>query len=365
MIKLKHILNQCFIILYNNTLNNVVKLQTTLFLLLTLGTINCHAQKSGETVYQFVEIATSAHTAALGGSPLALASAYDLSHAITNPAFLSYINEQRISLDYTNYVAGIAIGQAATSLKFNSIPGTIGISLQYLNSGQNIRYDNDGNKAGEFSSNEFALNLSYSQKFGENLSMGATFKPILSYIGGYSSFGLLADFAVGYNFSNNQTTMSLLLRNMGAQITSYHNQHNDIPFEIQMAISQKLKHAPFRIYIVFQHLQKYNLTTNDKNPPHESYVITKDNASIPNFADNLLRHTILGLEAFPDKPFSARLGLNYKRRQELKIKDAPGGAGLSFGFALHLKRFHLDYANTRYSIGGRSNHFSLAFKFLQ
>ena len=79
-----------------------------------------------------------------------------------------------------------------------------------------------------------------------------------------------------------------------------------------------------------------------------------------NFTKQLLRHVILGIEILPSKNFTIRAGYNYQRRQELKFEEKLSTVGLSAGFGIKIKRFHFDFATTRFHLAGTSNLFSLS-----
>ncbi len=317
---------------------------------------NAFCQK--QTVYQFVDIPASARASAMGGTPLAIPEP-DLGLSAVNPAFLSLLKSQKISADYINYISDISIGHVSYCFTNEHIPGTLAVGMQYLNGGKNTRYDKDGNASGDFSSNEFALNMSYARQFDSCFSIGATFKPVLSYIGGYSSFGLLADVSANYIINDNRTAMSFLVRNVGSQLTAYYDEYGQVPFDIQIAVSHQLEHAPFRVSFVLQSLQKFKLAPAENNKGEAGSEVDHDKKTASKFVDNALRHCILGVELFPGKAFNIRAGFNYKRRQELKLDDAGGLAGMSLGFGLRLKKFRVEYAMSKYTLGGTSNHFSL------
>jgi hypothetical protein len=73
-----------------------------------------------------------------------------------------------------------------------------------------------------------------------------------------------------------------------------------------------------------------------------------------------MRHLVFGVEILPSENFIIRAGYNYQRRQELKFSERHGMVGLSAGFGLKIKRFHLDYGISQYHLAGSSNLFSLA-----
>ena len=222
--------------------------------------------QSGKKVFQFVELPTSARIGALGGVPQAIAEA-DLNLAAANPAFLSVETENKLAVNYVNYVAGISVADVAYSFHTPFAPGTLAAGLQYLNSGKNTRYDEFGNTAGSFSSNEWAVRLSYCQHFDSCFSIGATVKPAFSSLGGYFSMGLLADVSAAYNFRNGNTAASILLRNFGAQIVSYDGNYSDTPFEILASISHQLEHAPFRMSLVCNNCRNSTLNRKKTTTP--------------------------------------------------------------------------------------------------
>ena len=313
---------------------------------------------AAQPVYEFASIPASARVAALGGVPLAITEP-DLGIAATNPAFLPYIENQNVAADYVNYISDISIGHASYCFTNSRVPGTMAVGVQYLNGGRNTRYDVYGNEAGSFSTNEYAFHLSYGRRFDSCFAIGATLKPVLSFVAGYSSVGLMADISASYTFNDGRTATSAMLRNAGSQLTAYNEHYGRVPFEVLIAVSHQLEHAPFRLSVVLQQLQKYRLNADYDNPAEPGSEVERDNITLPSFADNILRHCIFGVEAFPGKPVNLRAGFNYQRRQELKLKDAPGLAGISLGFGLRLKRFSVEYAHARYTLAGSSNHFSV------
>jgi len=77
------------------------------------------------------------------------------------------------------------------------------------------------------------------------------------------------------------------------------------------------------------------------------------------FGDMLMRHIVLGAELLISDNINIRLGYNYRRRQELKINDRPGTAGLSWGVGFKISRFEISYGRASYHLAGPSNHFTL------
>jgi hypothetical protein len=242
--------------------------------------------------------------------------------------------------------------------------GTFGIGMQYVNGGEFIAADVDGNINGTFGTSELALNLAYNKSFDSIFSIGANVKPVYSQLENYKSFGLVMDMGAAYTSSDRLFTASVLLKNMGAQITQYDQESGDVPFDLQAGIATKLAHAPFRFSIVAHHLNKPKLSYQQTNYPEptnveQSHEPTEDLSIL----QETMNHMIFGVEFVPTKSFFLRGGFNYLRHQELKLDDAPGMAGFSWGFGFRIKKLHFSYANVRYNQAGISNQFAITTRF--
>jgi hypothetical protein len=74
-----------------------------------------------------------------------------------------------------------------------------------------------------------------------------------------------------------------------------------MPFEITAGFSQKLKHAPFRISVTAENLQKLNLLYEK---PSQNQILsinqtTKERKKIWDYGESALRHIIIGLDIIP------------------------------------------------------------------
>lgn len=337
------------------------KLGFKLFLLLVILSINLNfinAQIGGTQVYEFLTLPVSARAAALGGSAIAI-NDNDINLATDNPSLFSAQTHNKLSIAYLNYTSDINLGNTQYSRHYNNI-GTVGVGLRYLNGGTFMLADENGNISGQFSVSELALSLSYAKQFDSTFAIGASFVPVYSQFESYNSFGLLMNIGANYTTRNKLTTVSIVFKNLGAQISVYDTEREKVPFEIQLGVSTKLEHAPFRFSIVAQQLQKPNLTFTKSNYVND-YNIEQEYEEVEKaeFLDQLLRHFIFGVEFIPTKNFFIRGGFNYYRRQELKLADAPGMAGFSWGFGFKVSKLQFSYANARYNNASISNLFSV------
>ena len=329
--------------------------------LLLLFTLKSPAQLGGSSTYAFLNLTHSARVAALGGK----ASIWDddLNLAYHNPSLLNGDMANHLVINYVNYFADINYGYVSYARDFKQI-GNIGVGLHYINYGEFIAADRFGNKTGHFTASEYAFNFIWSRSLDSLFNIGVNVKPIYSVLERYRSFGLATDVGITYIGREKLFSASLVLRNIGLQIKPYYGQNREpLPFEMQLALSQKLKHAPFRFSLTAHNLQQFDLTYN--GPEDLTVSIdpvtgeTVQENKIEKLADNLMRHLIFGVELNPIKNLYFRAGYNYQRRRELKIETRMAMVGFSWGFGLKLSHFCLSYGRATYHLAGASNHFSL------
>jgi hypothetical protein len=328
----------------------------TLFLLLLCQV--AIAQKGGESTYSFLGLANAARVASLGGEVVSLRDD-DINMVFHNPALLSPGMHNNLSLNYVNYFAGVNYGYASYAYSAGDI-GNFGAGMHYVNYGTFDRTDELGNIQGTFKASEYALNLFYSRSILDSaLMLGANLKPIFSSLEQYTSFGLALDLGVSYYLSNSLTSFGLVFKNMGTQITSYTGTREHLPFEIQAGITQGLAHAPFRFSITFQHLERWDLSYTKEDDDTSFSSGDSEQSGFDTFADNLMRHVVLGTEFLIGKNFHVDFGYNYKRRKEMSVNARPGMVGFSAGFGFRVSKFHFSFGRASYHLAGGTSHFSL------
>jgi hypothetical protein len=204
----------------------------------------------------------------------------------------------------------------------------------------------------------------------KNIRAGIDFKPIFSQLESYNSFGIAIDIGISRVIAEDEFTISLVAKNIGFQVKPYYQGHFEkLPFDLQAGVSKKLAHAPFRVSLTAQKLNKWNLLY-DKEEMITSISFANDTEETKgellfNFLDNSFRHLIIGIDILLLKSFYASVGYNHQRRQEMKIVDKSGLSGFSWGFGIQLKKFGINYARSSYHLAGGSNHFSLQFDLSQ
>jgi len=331
------------------------------FFLLTLS--SAFAQIGGNATYKFLDLPFSARTASLGGNLISVKDD-DINLCAQNPSLLNAGMSNKLSLTYINYFSDINYGYTAYAKTIDKI-GNFYAGMQFVEYGEFKRADETGTIDGTFRAADYCLSLGYSRELDSTFSLGAQLKTIYSNLESYWSIGNALDVGATYLDTKHGFTASAVIKNMGIQWRSYSESGNEpLPFEIQIGISKKLKHAPFRFSLIGTHLEKWDLTYEDpENPTQLVDPLTGDSIKqkkFQQFGDKVLRHVVIGVEFLLTKNFNIRFGVNCQRRKELKLEDRPGMVGFSFGFGFKISKFHFSYGFAKYHMAGASNHFTLA-----
>lgn len=322
-----------------------------------LASISWHmmAQQSGSYTYDFLNLTNSARAGALGGNQVGMADD-DINLVFHNPAVLSEQLSTSATFNFAPYVSDINISYAGYAHHFKNT-GTFGIGIHTINYGSFDRADEDGNLQGTFSAAEYAIQLSYAKALTPRLRMGATVKPVISNFEQYNSFGLAADIGLMYHSTDELFSAGLVIKNLGSQITTYNQTHEPIPTDIQIGISKKLAHAPFRLVVTAHDLLDWNMKYKVLDGNGDEVEDAGNNSN--NF-DQLMRHLVWGVEFTPSKNFFIDFGYNHRRRKELTIESKMSTVGFSWGFGFKIYKFRFAYGSARYHLAGSSNHFSLS-----
>lgn len=289
--------------------------KTAYIFLFSLSMASLFSQTGGDNVYEFLNLTHSGLVSSLGGSNVSL-WVNDLNLAYHNPALLNTGMDKSLTLDYVNYFAGINYGMAMYSNSYSTI-GNFAAGLTYLNYGSFNETNESGEITGAFSASEYAFSFIYSRNIDSLFSVGGNFKPILSHLEKYTSFGFAFDIGAAYHSRNNNFSTGVVIKNTGLQITTYAGESREkLPFEIQAGLTQRLAHAPFRFSLTLRHLEKYDLTYQYKSSTSSGIFTGNLTSASSGFFENVMRHVVVGAELIPHKNFYLSAGYNYQRRKE-------------------------------------------------
>ncbi|WP_406683641.1 type IX secretion system protein PorQ [Seonamhaeicola sp. MEBiC1930] len=328
----------------------------TLFCLCYTASIT--AQIGGEHTYQFLNLISSPRQAALGGKVLTNVD-YDVTQGLFNPATINVEMDNQLALNYVNYLGGIGYGTAAYAYTVDRRTQTFHAGVTYINYGSFDGYDEQGNSTGTFSGGESALSFGYSRQIGySDFYLGGNVKLISSKLEQYTSFGAAIDVGLLYINEYLDFNAALVIRNLGTQITTYADVYESLPFEVSLGLSQKLENVPIRWHVTFENLQQWPISSS--NPARVTSDLSGNQTGEKlDFFGQLIRHTILGAELFPEGGFNIRLGYNFRRGEELRIVDQRNFSGISAGISIKMNKMRFSYTHAKYTSAANSNFFGL------
>jgi len=318
------------------------------------------AQIGGEATYQFMTLPNSARVSSLSNSSTGLWD-NDLNLTLSNPSLLDSSMHRHLALNYADYIADINYGMVAYSHHIENI-GTFAVAINYMHYGDFKEADATGQITGEFTASDYAFNIIYAKALYPNLQIGANLKFLYSNYYQYFSSGIALDAGITYHNDKKKNSLAFIIRNFGHQIKPYREgNYESLPFDMQLAFAQRLKHAPFRFLIALHHIHNWSLAY-DSPLDEENNIVGEEppeKSSFDKIGDEAIRHLNLGVELVPGKNFYLRVGYNFQRMKEMVIEDKFGMVGFSFGAGIRIYKFHISYGRAVYHIAGATNTFSI------
>jgi len=326
-------------------------------LLLILSVHSLRGQTGGDNTYEFLNLTHSGLIASLGGTNVSLYTD-NLNVIYHNPGLLNSSMDKSLALNYVNYFAGINYGSVMYVFR-TSHTGSFATGITYLNYGSFTEADPSGVITGKFSASEYAFSLAYSRNIDTLITIGITFKPVLSFLEKYNSIGFAFDLGASYHNRSGLFSAGIAIKNAGLEVTRYAGEERlPLPFEIQAGASQRLAHAPFRFSLTLRHLEKFDLTHIYRDTSTAGTTVVRSS----DFAENLMRHVIIGAELIPHKNFYFSAGYNYQRRRELEVESNLSTIGFSWGFGINTSVLSIEFGRASYHLAGASNHISFVVR---
>ncbi len=332
-------------------------------ILLLFTTYISSAQIGGTYTYEWLGSTQSARQTALGGSLISVQDD-DLSLGAVNPALLSVQTNHSISLNHNFSFAGIGTGYFGYG---HSIDSTLNLhfGVGYARYGEFTSADVLGNNTGTFSGSEAVIIIGAGKQLNERISVGVNIKGIFGSLETYSSFGLVGDVGITYRKPAALWEVAFLVKNIGFQLSPYGNENAAVPLDVQIGLSRKLKHLPFRLSIVVHNLHRWGIRYDDPDNVENNNLFgepTTEQGSFSKGVDNFFRHFIIGGEFLLGKNqnFRLRFAYNHLRRKELSVSSFRSLAGFSAGFGFKIRGLRIDYGLGYQHLAGANNHLSIS-----
>ena len=327
--------------------------------------LSANAQVAGLNTLTGFDLTSTSRTAGLGMDYLAFYGD-DLTVGIDNPSLLRSTMAGTGVLSFVPMFEGSNMGSLTYAHEFKRI-GTVAFGFHFVNYGRFHGYDEEDIYQGDFTAADYAFVVGWGMWLDSNFSVGANFKPVLSQYEQYTAFAVAFDVAGSYTSDSRAFVATLMARNVGAQIATFDQNVERLPFELSAEVSYKLKNAPFRLFFAATELQRWNLRYDD--PLHPTTTtdpftgeVTRE-GWLPGTLDNLMRHTLFGVELSIGKALSARMGYSYRQNAEMRGFDAINLSGFSFGVGLHTKKFDIGYSRRDYHMVQALNYFTFSYRF--
>ena len=318
----------------------------------------------GQHVFRFMSLPASARLTGLGGSQVSVQDE-DIAFASANPAALSARMNGRLSFNHNFFLTDIQHGYFAYGHHLAKLGFTVHGAVQYVNYGDIKQADEFGVVTGTVQAGESAFTLGAARQLSDRLTLGLNARLGFSAFDAFQSTALSADVGLLYNDTTHLFSVGIVARNLGVQLNAYNEEKENLLADFQIGISKRLRHLPFRLSVVAQRLNQWDLRYDDPNAEDEEFLNfggeapkeSKFNTQI----DNLFRHLIFNGEFLfgRNEVFRVRLGYNHLRKKELSVRDYRSLAGFSGGFGFKINRFRLDMGYASYHLGGGVVHFGL------
>ncbi len=222
------------------------------------------AQGAGTSAVPFLMIAPGAKAGGMGESGVAIAN--DATAVFWNPAGLAfqYEDPEKDNLGEASFMHTQWLPQFNFSDLFYDYlaaryyiedVGMLAGSITFLNLGENVQTNTNGDVLGTFNSQEYAITLSYSTKLQENLGIGVNAKlvrselsPITVKVGRESGNGQATAVAIdvgvmwepAYDIFDNRFRLGASLSNFGPAITYIDKDQADpLPTTLRMGFAYK------------------------------------------------------------------------------------------------------------------------------
>jgi hypothetical protein len=278
--------------------------------------------QNGEEVFTFLRYPSSARVNALGGNTVSLIE-NDPALAFHNPALLGAEMDRMVNLNYMNFISDINLGNALFA-KAAGEKGAWGVGADFISYGNFKQTTEENIVTGDFSVKDIGIHAFYSRNLSDRWRGGLSLKFVYASLESYTSLGLAVDAGLSYYNSEKELSFGIVLKNIGAQLKAYDEKRYKMPWDIQLGMSKKMAHAPFRFSLTAMYLTDFSFKT---------------------FA----KHWVLGLDYVPSDNFWIGIGFNPKTTMDMKLQG--GGnilSGFSAGAGISVKMFDVGVSVAKY-----------------
>lgn len=304
--------------------------ESLILALFSIVVLNLQAQESN-SAYRVLQLPTSAHVMAVGGENITL-NEDDPALVQHNPALLTNVNAQRLGLSFLSLGERGSWGGAQYVRPFGE-RHTAAAFAQYRGYGEMTARDEQGQALGTFSPKDIIAGVGYGYVLSDRWAGGANLKFVHENLGDYSAAAVAVDVGLNYYDEAENLSLSMVLRNAGAQFKSFDGRLENVPHNLQIGVSKRLEHVPLRFHATLTDLTRWSTT---------DYVQTDEKKL--STARLVTNHFVLGVDWMPSDYITLSAGYNFRRAYEMTTLGGAHGAGFSLGAGLSFSRVKIDVA---------------------
>ena len=311
----------------------------------------------GSSVYNFLKLPSTPLLTAAGGVNTSYKT-NEVGLSSNNPALMDEHLNSQLNLSFNSFLAGIKTYSLTGAYHYDKLNTSFGGHIYFVDYGSIPQTDAAGNVNGNFHPVDYVIQVSAARRYLERWNYGASLKFINSNYQLYKSSAIALDFGVLYSDSSHHFSASVLAKNMGGQIKTYAGEAEDLPFDLQIGITERLSKAPFGFSVTAQHVHQFNTIYDDA-------VFNSDNnfSSGDHFFNKLLNHFVAAGHVYLGNNLEATVGYNYLRRQELNIGSSGNGLnGFSMGVRILFSKLQIEYARSNYQTNVSYNQLGLTLQ---
>ena len=217
----------------------------TKYFILSLILISQITFAQGQAGSLFLTINPGARSNAMGEAQIGVAN--DVYATYYNPAGLTNLSTKEFSFMHTSYLPNIVDDMSYDFLTF-AMPfregESIGGHFTYLNLGDQVSTDTNGNEIGSFSSYMYALNVSYARQIDESSSWGVNGKYFYQELAVINSLDASSgSFAVDLGYfkhnamDNPNLKLGAVLTNVGPGVSFGDGEEDPLPTRLGLGLS--------------------------------------------------------------------------------------------------------------------------------
>ncbi len=290
------------------------------------------------SAYNWLNITSSSRIYGLGGINISLVDD-DLNTTDQNPALLGGEMAGQMSLNYMHYIGGSNFA----GVRYASRTGqhsAWAASLQYFGYGSIKETMPDGSILGTFAPKDMSVGFTYSHDITDRLRGGIALKGLYSAYAEYTAFALATDLGLNYFNPDEDTSLSLVLTNLGGQLKRFNETYDHLPFDVRLGASKVFENFPIRFSVTAWNLTRWSLPYVE----HGNGQTTASSTTKDTFSSNLFRHLVFGADLISNPNYYLGVGYNYKTRTDMAVYNRNLISGWSLGAGLKGRGFGIGLA---------------------